>query len=219
MTVDDIPQVTEIERESFPTTWPQAAYRRELQSNTMARYLVVADSAAQQAHEDQCDRGGLAHNVRRILGHNRPHDGAEPSDERLVAFLGLWFILEECHVVTVAVRQGDRRRGIGELLVVTAVDMALRKNQELLTLECRLSNTGAQTLYQRYGFEIVGRRKRYYSDNNEDALIMTTPPIQTTEYRARFERLRAEHQQRWGAPLVTHPELDVGRGEEAGSGV
>jgi ribosomal-protein-alanine N-acetyltransferase len=211
MTIDDIPLVSEIERESFPTTWPQAAYRRELQSNAMARYLVVADTAprapSSSASSEDTAHGltGIVGGVRRIFSGAHPQEDGD--DRRLVAFLGLWFLLEECHVVTVAVRQAYRGRGLGELLVITSVELATRNNLELLTLECRVSNTVAQKLYEKYGFEIVGRRKRYYSDNNEDALIMTTPPIQTAAYQVTFARLRAAHRERWGAPEIAHPEL------------
>ncbi len=206
MTIDDIPQVGEIERESFPTTWPQAAYRRELQSNAMARYLVVADTSPAPTEPPPHGLAGLVGGVRRIVAGSHVRNDDERG-HRLIAFLGLWFLLEECHVVTVAVRQAYRGRGVGELLVITAVDLATRKGQELLTLECRVSNTTAQALYEKYGFEKVGLRKKYYSDNNEDALIMTTPPIQTVEYQATFARLRAAHRERWGAPEIDHPEL------------
>jgi ribosomal-protein-alanine N-acetyltransferase len=208
MTVADIPQVTEIERESFPTMWPQTAYKRELQQNAMARYLVVSRPLPQPSPgvEPQAagGLGGAVKNLRRLL----LKEPAPPAhtDEQLAGFLGLWFMLEECHVVTVAVREALRRQGIGELLVITAVELALRREQEVLTLECRVSNTGAQALYERYGFERVGVRHRYYTDNNEDALIMTTPPIHTPEYRERFARLRAAHAERWGESQLLLPD-------------
>ncbi|HZU75268.1 MAG TPA: GNAT family N-acetyltransferase, partial [Dehalococcoidia bacterium] len=101
--------------------------------------------------------------------------------------------------VTVAVRTASRRQGIGELLLLTAIALAQQRGERVLTLECRVSNTGAQALYAKYGFRSVGVRKRYYTDNNEDALIMTTPEIQTPAYQAQFERLRTAHRERWGA--------------------
>lgn len=208
MTVADIPQVTEIERESFPTMWPQTAYKRELQQNAMARYLVVsrpvAGGAAAAEPNASGGLGGAVKNLRRLL--RKESVVTVEDDEQLAGFLGLWFMLEECHVVTVAVREALRRQGIGELLVITAVELALRREQEVLTLECRVSNTGAQALYERYGFERVGVRRRYYTDNNEDALIMTTPPIHTPEYRERFARLRAVHAERWGNSHLSLPD-------------
>jgi len=235
MNIADIPLVTEIERDSFPTMWPQTAYKRELQSNSMARYLVVGDlngdrslnpAAATTAGrsaagsgvtagsvKDQEASGGLGQlvrSVRRLFARETVAAAAPPPDEEhayLVGFTGLWFMLEECHVVTVAVREARRRQGIGELLVITAIELALKKSQDVLTLECRVSNRSAQALYEKYAFRNVGVRKRYYTDNNEDALIMTTPPIHTPEYVATFERLRAEHERRWGAAQIAHPEL------------
>ncbi len=217
MTLADIPQVTEIERESFPTTWPQSSYRRELQSNNMARYLVIGETGAgapgafgdAAEPERRLGAGQVLRGMRRLLG--RQTVGAAPAPaaapNQLSAFLGLWFMLEECHVVTVAVRQARRRQGLGELLVITSVEMALKKAQDVLTLECRVSNTAAQALYEKYRFKTVGVRKRYYTDNNEDALIMTTPRIDTPDYRATFEHLRAAHQEHWGRAQIEHPEL------------
>jgi ribosomal-protein-alanine N-acetyltransferase len=210
MTVADIPQVTEIERESFPTMWPQTAYKRELQQNGMARYLVVSDRSGPQVAEPVAPSGlgRVVSGVRRIFGgESRPPETPQPPGEYLVGFVGLWFMLEECHVVTVAVREARRRRGIGELLVIAATEMALKRDQDVLTLECRVSNAGAQALYEKYGFRTAGVRKRYYTDNNEDALIMTTPSIRTPEYRELFERLRTAHRERWGEAQVDHPEL------------
>jgi ribosomal-protein-alanine N-acetyltransferase len=62
----------------------------------------------------------------------------------------------------------------------------------------RASNEAARSLYRKYGFQDAGLRKRYYSDNKEDAVIMTTLPIQSAEYRIRFEALVRDHAARWG---------------------
>jgi ribosomal-protein-alanine N-acetyltransferase len=212
MTVADIPQVAEIERQSFPTMWPQTAYKRELEHNSMARYLVVSDcSSAPGTEADGATKAGgvasVVRGVRRLFAKPEP---THPATEYLTGFIGLWFMLDECHVVTVAVREDQRRRGIGELLIITAIDLALMKDQEVLTLECRVSNTGAQALYTKYGFQNVGVRRRYYTDNNEDALIMTTPPIRTLEFQAAYARLRTGHRERWGTAQVAHPELSNG---------
>src|SRR5436309_487879 len=101
MTVEDIPQVSEIERESFPTMWPQTAYKRELQQNSMARYLVVADAGeeagAQPVAAKQGSSGGL---IRRLFAKPRPQPATPVPPQPLLGFVGLWFMLEECHVVT-----------------------------------------------------------------------------------------------------------------------
>jgi ribosomal-protein-alanine N-acetyltransferase len=103
----------------------------------------------------------------------------------------------EAHIVTVAVRDEERRRGIGERLLIACMEMAREFDQEVVTLEVRASNTAARRLYEKYGFAQAGVRKRYYSDNHEDAVIMTTPAIASAGFGAQFAELRARHQSRY----------------------
>ena len=97
--------------------------------------------------------------------------------ERLVAFAGLWLMADEAHVTTFAVHPDWRRRGIAQRLMVALVELSLEIGAQRMTLEVRAGNDAAQALYRRFGFIDVGRRPRYYTDDNEDALIMTTPDL------------------------------------------
>jgi ribosomal-protein-alanine N-acetyltransferase len=97
--------------------------------------------------------------------------------ERLVAFAGLWLMADEAHVTTFAVHPDWRRRGIAQRLMVALVELSLEIGAQRMTLEVRAGNEAAQALYRRFGFIDVGRRPRYYTDDNEDALIMTTPEL------------------------------------------
>jgi ribosomal-protein-alanine N-acetyltransferase len=83
--------------------------------------------------------------------------------------------------------------GVGERLLIAAIELAMDAEQEVATLEVRASNDGAQRLYDKYGFARLGLRKRYYTDNNEDAVIMTTPDLHSDTYRDLFARLRDRH--------------------------
>jgi ribosomal-protein-alanine N-acetyltransferase len=94
-----------------------------------------------------------------------------------VAYAGLWMMVDEAHITTFAVLPQWRRHGVGGRLMVELMRMALDLNARVMTLEVRLSNAPARALYQRFGFRPVGVRPRYYSDNGEDALIMTTEPL------------------------------------------
>jgi ribosomal-protein-alanine N-acetyltransferase len=188
MSVDDIAQVADIERESFPSIWPQTAYRREL-ANKIARYLVITELRDEPGSEQPL---GLWGAIRRIVGTD-----ATAAHEHLLGFIGVWLMVGEAHIVTVAVGESYRQMGIGERLVIAAIEVAQEYLQEVVTLEVRASNEAAQRLYAKYGFARVGLRKRYYTDNNEDAVLMTTPEINTAEYRELFERLRAQHQARY----------------------
>jgi ribosomal-protein-alanine N-acetyltransferase len=110
----------------------------------------------------------------------------------LVGFAGIWLMVDEAHVTTFAVHPDWRRRGIGERLLLTLLDVSLARHAREATLEVRLSNVAARRLYEKYGFRPVGLRPRYYSDNGEDALIMTTELLSGPEMQQRLERHRAE---------------------------
>jgi ribosomal-protein-alanine N-acetyltransferase len=86
---------------------------------------------------------------------------------------------------------------LGELLLIAAIEMAVARGQEVMTLEVRRSNEAAVSLYEKYGFTRVGVRSGYY-DNREDALIMTTPPLSSAAFRERYQSLKEAHQRRWG---------------------
>ncbi len=113
------------------------------------------------------------------------------ADDAVVGFAGLWVMVDEAHVTTFAVDPRWRRRGVGERLLLALFDLAATRHAREATLEVRLSNMPARRLYEKYGFRPVGIRPRYYSDNGEDALIMTTDPLGTAQMRDRLARLRA----------------------------
>jgi ribosomal-protein-alanine N-acetyltransferase len=92
---------------------------------------------------------------------------------KLIGYVGFWFIIDEAHISTIAVHPEFRNQGIGELLLRWALKAADELEARILTLEVRVSNQTAIRLYTKYQFEIVGNRPRYYRDNNEDALLMT----------------------------------------------
>ncbi|MEO8509946.1 MAG: ribosomal protein S18-alanine N-acetyltransferase [Chloroflexota bacterium] len=97
--------------------------------------------------------------------------------DTIVAFAGVWLMVDDAHITTFSVHPDWRRHGVGQQLLMGVADLAREIGARRLTLEVRASNEAAQRLYERFGFDIVGRRKAYYTDNGEDALIMTTPPL------------------------------------------
>jgi ribosomal-protein-alanine N-acetyltransferase len=104
----------------------------------------------------------------------------------------MWLVSDEAHVTTIAMREEARGKGLGELLLASLISLSFRLGTRWVTLEVRVSNDVAQSLYRKYGFRNAGVRKRYYSDNNEDALIMTTDDITLNAYRAQFDALTAK---------------------------
>ncbi|MCX7773318.1 MAG: ribosomal protein S18-alanine N-acetyltransferase [Clostridia bacterium] len=94
------------------------------------------------------------------------------ADGRIVGYGGLWKILDEGHITNVAVHPDYRRHGFGKALIQGLIDFANTNGLVALTLEVRVSNAPAIALYESFGFRSQGKRKRYYPDNHEDALIM-----------------------------------------------
>jgi len=132
-------------------------------------------------------------------------DSAAPSP--IVAFGGLWLMVDQAHIVTVAVIPEARRRGYGRLVLHGLIELAHAAGMDSVTLEVRVSNDAARALYRRYGFYEVGVRKRYYADNREDAIIMTTEALASPAYQQRLERLRAELAERFpGGYIARHLE-------------
>ena len=136
MGMGDIGAIAEMEKLSFTLPWSPATFRRELQENPAARWLVLED-------------GG-----------------------RVVAYAGMWLVMDEAQITNIAVHPGARGRGFGERLLRALMRLASDTCMRTATLEVRRSNTAAQALYRKVGFQDVGYRKRYYEDNKEDALIM-----------------------------------------------
>jgi len=94
-------------------------------------------------------------------------------DNKLIAYCGVWNVADEGHITNVAVHPDYREKGYGSMLIEQLIKLADDMELSLLTLEVRASNTPAQQLYKKYGFELLGKRPKYYADNREDALIMT----------------------------------------------
>ena len=204
-TPDDVPTLENLEREAFPTMEIVTPFKTEVRKPT-ALYLVASRpfSAEEQRElrRQAFEGGGPVGPVRRLLNwafFERIGSGWNPAAKEYIAgVIGLWFVLDECHVVIIGSRLRERRRGVGELLLAAGMEAALGRGSRMVTLEVRASNEAARSLYRKYGFQDVGVRKRYYADNNEDAIIMTTPPIQSRDYRSVFDDLVRDHAARWG---------------------
>lgn len=177
MHVRDIPEVLEIERICFSMPWSAHAYRYEIEENTLSWYVVARPAPPRQ------ERG--------ILGKVRALCPPSLSRTPIIGYGGFWMMVDEAHISTLAVAPAYRRRGVGELLLLAMIEEADRRGAATVTLEVRVSNLAAQRLYEKYGFTVQGRRVRYYSDNGEDAYIMTTPPLRLASYREQLETLKA----------------------------
>lgn len=114
------------------------------------------------------------------------------SANEIIGFYGFWQILEEAHITTIATHPDFRRQGIAKRLMVDLVDECYKKMIKYITLEVRASNVAAISLYEKFGFSTIGRRKKYYQDNNEDALIMFTENIWYEKFKSNFQKVKEE---------------------------
>jgi ribosomal-protein-alanine N-acetyltransferase len=110
---------------------------------------------------------------------------------RIVGYAGVWLMVDEAHITTFGVLPDARRSGVGVRMLLAVAELGVELGAARLTLEVRPSNAPAIALYERFGFAVVGRRPRYYTDDGEDALIMTTPPLRSAAMRERLDAERA----------------------------
>ena len=167
-------------------------------------HMTVDDLLAVQVIEHESfSTPWPAHAYRQEIEQNRlAHYVVARSGTEIVGFAGIWLLVDEAHITTFATRRAWRRQGIGERLLVALLDLALARGANEATLEVRPSLLPAKRLYEKYGFKVVGVRPRYYSDNNEDALIMTTDSLDGRPMRDRLAKLRAA--------LAARPDIELG---------
>ena len=204
MCKEDIPQVAEIDRQAFPTMWPPANFQREL-DNKVASYIVVCNEDLTGDMFDDWDvsESGLSHlysGIKRLFGfRNQEHTRNATNDRAyIVGFAGFWVIADEAHIINIAVRQAYQKQGLGELLLISLLDMAIEKKSDIVTLEVRVSNTSAQQLYAKYGFTEVGIRRGYYLDNKEDGALMSTEKLMSEDFQAKLHDLKRAYYEKFG---------------------
>jgi len=166
MRESDVSTVQEIEREIFATPWPRNAYYRELASRASAHYVVL-----RQENTDE-----------------RPPGYRSPDfDPTILGYGGMWRMYDEAHVTTIGVRHDLHHRGFGRILFAGLVQAAYDMGAKWVTLEVRTTNENAMRMYESFGFKVIGRRKGYYTDNGEDAIVMWSDSIHSPRFRRAYE--------------------------------
>ncbi|BAH05732.1 ribosomal protein S18-alanine N-acetyltransferase [Clostridium kluyveri] len=134
--LEHIDRILLIDNLCFPVPWSRESFKKEIEGNTLARYIIAKKS------------------------------------EFIIGYAGMWLILDEGHITTVAVHPKYRGIGAGNLLLESLIEICKIESMNSMTLEVRKSNIVAQNLYKKYGFIESGIRREYYGDNKEDAIIM-----------------------------------------------
>ena len=196
MTVDDLDAVMALEVVCFKDPWTRRMYLADLTQNELATYLAVrlriADYSPRSAAERDCE----------LRIPEASQSAIRNPKSEILAYGGFWLMADEAHIATIASHPEMRGCGLGLTLMLALLDVAQAAGARLSTLEVRAGNLPAQRLYEKLGFQIVGRRRQYYRDG-EDGLIMTTPPLAEPGMRARLSAARADARQRLTACFNT----------------
>ena len=124
---------------------------------------------------------------RELSSRNSAHYIVLRRDEEIVGYAGMWRMYDEAHVTTIGVRQDIQHGGFGRVLFAALVQAAYDMGAKWVTLEVRTSNDNAMRMYENFGFKVIGRRKGYYTDNGEDAIVMWSDSIYSPRFRKAFE--------------------------------
>lgn len=142
ISVDEIESIVTLDRLCFGGLWSIDSYRREL-SNENSHFLAIT-----------------------------VNPNLEPETNGIIGFGCFWAILDEAHITLLGIHPQYQGQGLGQLLLCSLLDRARKIEMARATLEVRASNLGALHIYEKYGFQTVGRRKKYYQDTGEDGVIM-----------------------------------------------
>ena len=176
MEPDDVSMVSAIEKLSFPTPWPASAFLYELRKTDSHYYVLLKPAADRSASPER----GWRHWLRRISG--------LPEEGQVIGYVGFRFQGDKAHISTIAIHPDWRGEGLGELLLLTALEKVLEQQASRVTLEMRVSNYVAGHLYHKYGFQSKNTLVKYYRDG-EDAQLMAVE-MNSSIYQARLARLR-----------------------------
>jgi ribosomal-protein-alanine N-acetyltransferase len=175
MRLPDIPAVIAIDRVSFDPAWSARSYAYEVSESTYSHMVVLEQAEVEQP----------THGWRKWV-QSFGSNGVEP-EEPIVAYGGLWHIMDESHISTIATHPDFRGRGWGEIVLAGMIRRSIILRAAYIVLEVRVSNAVAQNLYRKYEFELAGVKRRYYHNNGEDAYDMRLDLQGNAGYHERFE--------------------------------
>lgn len=156
-----LPAVVELDKLCFGGLWTLEGYQRELNSPNSDLLVLLPDA-------EQGSRG--------------EREKVEFKISTIFGIGSLWAILEEAHITMLAVHPDYRHQGFGQVLLLSLLVKAKQRGLERATLEVRISNQAALSLYEKFGFRIAGQRRGYYQDTGEDALILWLSGIQYPQF-------------------------------------
>src|SRR6202140_1511081 len=124
---------------------------------------------------------------RELASRNTAHYIVLRRDADIIGYGGMWRMYDEAHVTTIGVRHDLQHRGYGRILFAGLVQAAYDMGAKWITLEVRTTNENAMKMYEGFSFKVIGRRKGYYTDNGEDAIVMWSDSIHSPRFRRAYE--------------------------------
>jgi [ribosomal protein S18]-alanine N-acetyltransferase len=172
--------VLDLDQQCFGGLWTQEGYQRELDSpnSDLLILLPVPKETGETGEPIQNPKS-------KIQNPNFPTQNSKLKTQNspLLALGCLWAILDEAHITIVAVHPDYQRQGLGQAMLYALLHRAYDRGLERATLEVRISNQSAVELYQKFDFREAGRRRRYYADTGEDAIVMWRGGLQTPDFQ------------------------------------
>jgi ribosomal-protein-alanine N-acetyltransferase len=160
MSSKHISGVLELDQLCFGGLWNARGYQRELESPNSDMLILVISQNTKGRNEEVLFKSS---NFQSQINYNH---------QSIIGVCCLWAILEEAHITILGIHPQYQRLGFGQLLLYTLMKSAWKRGLERATLEVAASNTSALSLYHKFGFQDVGRRRGYYQQTGEDALIL-----------------------------------------------
>lgn len=189
-TIADADAIDQVVKEAFGASAPKSSAARDIRRENTT-YIVATKnrrSDGSRFHSEGERNGGWTRKLRSIFSSSMGKSESEQTASEIVGLVGIWTAVDQAHIIVIATRPSERGKGVGELLLIAMLSEAKKIGATNATLEVRKSNLVARALYRKYGFADVGIRHRYYHDNREDAIIMSTPSFSNLDYSRSFER-------------------------------
>lgn len=194
-----LPDALALDQRCFGGLWTLDGYQRELESPNSELLVLVKEAeevgGAEGEEKSKSGRATLMPQEQYVCSSPASPSSPAPLASPSAPLLGLgcyWAILEEAHITMLAIDPAYQRQGIGQALLYALLASAHKRGLERATLEVRASNHAALSLYQKFDFREAGRRRRYYPDDGEDALVLWRGGIQTPQFS---EHLKVWQQQ------------------------
>ncbi len=181
MRLTDIQQVVAIDKVSFNPAWSPRSYAYEIAESNYSHMVVLESidenpaNASPPRHTPNGAMNSVTNPFKRFIKSLAPRSNVQrrgTGESTIVGYGGLWNIVDEAHISTIAIRPDARGRGWGELLLVGMIRKSIVLKAAYIVLEVRVSNVTAQNLYHKYQFTQWGIKPRYYHNNGEDAFDM-----------------------------------------------